>query len=72
MHIYDIPERQQRQLPNINPTIDYYIITDMARSRQGVMDDQGGRREFGDSEWEMIRGNIHPEYNCEPLEVTIH
>lgn len=72
MHIYDIPERQQKILPDINPTVDYFIVTDMKRGRQGVMDEIGGRKEFGDVEWEMIMSNEHPDYDCEPLEVTIH
>lgn len=72
MHIYDIPKKQQKQLPNITPTIDYFIVTDMVLGRQGVMDDLGGQKEFGESEWELIRSNKHPDYDCEPLEVTIH
>lgn len=72
MRYQDIPSHYQRQMPVFPASVQHYIIMNQTSGEQGFMDDNGGRATFGDDDWEMILNGIHPEYDAEPLEITLH
>jgi len=71
MNITELPPSLKERVANMSPTVPHYVIEIRAEDKSGIMDDIGGKRQFG-NEWEMIRDGFHPDIWCEKLEITIN
>ena len=71
MNVNELPIELQKEIPDITPSVPYYLVTVLEEGNQGIMDEVGGRTYFG-VDWDLIVDGEHPGIVCETLEVTLH